>query len=227
MMITLNNKTDKPDNNWTIGARKYGTVGPSIMKTQYTSNYVQHRVQTGDTLQGIALRYGTSMELIKRTNKLWNAEMLHLREVLYVPVAAEQGGEASTAEIRPLENSLSSSLSTSDDNAASNSNEKSLNDILSDIDSRIDQAKRVAKSLQENSHVAKSCDFEICEAPRMRTRFLNRGRHSFPEVHARYLSPGEGDAPTIVILPDSRVTQRSLNLNREPNEGFGLSNSIL
>ncbi|CAG0923916.1 unnamed protein product [Notodromas monacha] len=47
---------------------------------------VKHRVRSGDTLQGLALRYGATMEEIKRANKMWANDHIFCHTYLKVPV---------------------------------------------------------------------------------------------------------------------------------------------
>ncbi|XP_046639191.1 nuclear envelope integral membrane protein 1-like isoform X3 [Daphnia pulicaria] len=76
--------------------RKYGstTSGSSMNDSLSPSRFhpschMEHRVQPGETLAGIALRYQTTMEHIKRINKMWTSDTLFLRETLLVPCPAE------------------------------------------------------------------------------------------------------------------------------------------
>nr|CAG4648250.1 EOG090X0DPX [Moina brachiata]SVE93266.1 EOG090X0DPX [Moina brachiata] len=70
--------------------RKYGSTtsgrcmnDPSPIS--HSSAYVKHQVRPGDTLVGIALRYQTTVEYIKRINKMWTNDTLFLREYILVP----------------------------------------------------------------------------------------------------------------------------------------------
>uniref|UniRef100_A0A8D2APQ4 LysM and putative peptidoglycan-binding domain-containing protein 2 n=1 Tax=Sciurus vulgaris TaxID=55149 RepID=A0A8D2APQ4_SCIVU len=51
---------------------------------------VEHRVRAGDTLQGIALKYGVTMEQIKRANKLFTNDCIFLKKTLNIPVISEK-----------------------------------------------------------------------------------------------------------------------------------------
>ncbi|XP_072481030.1 lysM and putative peptidoglycan-binding domain-containing protein 2 isoform X1 [Notamacropus eugenii] len=51
---------------------------------------VQHRVCAGDTLQGIALKYGVTMEQIKRANKLFTNDCIFLKKILNIPIISEK-----------------------------------------------------------------------------------------------------------------------------------------
>ncbi|XP_006831706.1 PREDICTED: lysM and putative peptidoglycan-binding domain-containing protein 2 [Chrysochloris asiatica] len=52
--------------------------------------HVEHRVCAGDTLQGIALKYGVTMEQIKRANKLFTNDCIFLKKTLNIPVISEK-----------------------------------------------------------------------------------------------------------------------------------------
>ncbi|XP_008141375.2 lysM and putative peptidoglycan-binding domain-containing protein 2 isoform X1 [Eptesicus fuscus] len=52
--------------------------------------HVEHRVRAGDTLQGIALKYGVTMEQIKRANKLFTNDCIFLKKTLNIPVISEK-----------------------------------------------------------------------------------------------------------------------------------------
>lgn len=61
----------------------YGSCVRSGRKpTEPTS---QHYVEAGDTLQGIALKYGTTTEELRRLNKLYYTDSILLRKFLVVP----------------------------------------------------------------------------------------------------------------------------------------------
>ncbi|XP_022258667.1 lysM and putative peptidoglycan-binding domain-containing protein 2-like isoform X2 [Limulus polyphemus] len=66
-----------------------------------TSNYairrercIKHIIQPTDTLQGLALRYGVTMEHIKRVNKLWTTDTLFLRPYINIPVPIDRAGSS-------------------------------------------------------------------------------------------------------------------------------------
>ncbi|XP_026862475.2 lysM and putative peptidoglycan-binding domain-containing protein 2 isoform X1 [Electrophorus electricus] len=68
--------------------RSYGSTA-SVTAT-IGEKYIEHRVADGDTLQGIALKYGVTMEQIKRANKLFSNDCIFLRHSLNIPVQLEK-----------------------------------------------------------------------------------------------------------------------------------------
>uniref|UniRef100_A0A8B9SA66 LysM and putative peptidoglycan-binding domain-containing protein 1 n=1 Tax=Apteryx owenii TaxID=8824 RepID=A0A8B9SA66_APTOW len=45
----------------------------------------EHRLEPGDTLAGLALRYGVTMEQIKRANRLYTSDTIFLKPTLLIP----------------------------------------------------------------------------------------------------------------------------------------------
>ena len=56
----------------------------------HSSTGQQHTVRSGETVYGLALKYGTSTSAIARANNLANSRMIHPGDVLVIP-PAEQG----------------------------------------------------------------------------------------------------------------------------------------
>lgn len=68
--------------------RSYGST--ASVCAPLAAGMVEHRVRAGDTLQGIALKYGVSMEQIKRANKLFTNDCIFLKKTLNIPVISEK-----------------------------------------------------------------------------------------------------------------------------------------
>ncbi|KAJ8249349.1 hypothetical protein GJAV_G00233830 [Gymnothorax javanicus] len=68
--------------------RSYGST--ASVTAPLGEKYIEHKVTSSDTLQGIALKYGVTMEQIKRVNKLFGNECIFLRNSLSIPVASEK-----------------------------------------------------------------------------------------------------------------------------------------
>lgn len=88
---------------------------------------VVHRIKAGDTLEGIAVLYGVSVEEIKRINKIWNAGELFLRSQIVIPE-----GTRSPVPTREGKSNVPSPTATSTPNIAS-----SITHILQSIDADI------------------------------------------------------------------------------------------
>ncbi|MBN3296368.1 LYSM2 protein, partial [Amia calva] len=68
--------------------RFYGST--ASVAAPLAEKYIEHRVGGSDTLQGIALKYGVTMEQIKRANKLFSNDCIFLRTSLHIPVFSEK-----------------------------------------------------------------------------------------------------------------------------------------
>ncbi|XP_041576961.2 lysM and putative peptidoglycan-binding domain-containing protein 1 [Taeniopygia guttata] len=53
----------------------------------------EHRLQPGDTLAGLALRYGVTMEQIQRANRLYSSDTIFLRATLLIPGHRDTAGD--------------------------------------------------------------------------------------------------------------------------------------
>lgn len=64
-------------------ARSYG----SCVRTQNTTKvkYMKHFVDSNDTLQGLALKYSTTTDELRRINKLFSNDSIFVRDHLLVP----------------------------------------------------------------------------------------------------------------------------------------------
>ncbi|XP_003471828.1 lysM and putative peptidoglycan-binding domain-containing protein 2 [Cavia porcellus] len=72
-------------------ARSYGSTGRArALGHGDHVRLVQHRVRAGDTLAGLALKYGVTMEQIKRANKLFTSDCIFLKKTLNIPVVSEK-----------------------------------------------------------------------------------------------------------------------------------------
>ncbi|XP_023473192.2 lysM and putative peptidoglycan-binding domain-containing protein 2 isoform X2 [Equus caballus] len=72
--------------------RSYGSTASvrAPLGAGVCERHVEHRVRAGDTLQGIALKYGVTMEQIKRANKLFTNDCIFLKKTLNIPVISEK-----------------------------------------------------------------------------------------------------------------------------------------
>ncbi|XP_074522263.1 lysM and putative peptidoglycan-binding domain-containing protein 2 [Halichoeres trimaculatus] len=68
--------------------RSYGST--ASVTASLGEKYIEHRVTDSDTLQGIALKYGVTMEQVKRANKLFSNDCIFLRNSLNIPVLSEK-----------------------------------------------------------------------------------------------------------------------------------------
>ncbi|KAF9519202.1 carbohydrate-binding module family 50 protein [Hydnum rufescens UP504] len=69
---------------WTSTPGSSGSQsGPEI---QPSTNTREVLVSPTDSLAGVALKYGIKVAALRKANKLWTSDTIHLRKVLYIPV---------------------------------------------------------------------------------------------------------------------------------------------
>ncbi|XP_034073055.1 lysM and putative peptidoglycan-binding domain-containing protein 1 [Gymnodraco acuticeps] len=65
--------------------RSYGSLVRSPL-SPVRQRRIEHNIQPGETLQGLALKYGVSMEQIKRANRLYTNDSIFLKKSLSIPL---------------------------------------------------------------------------------------------------------------------------------------------
>lgn len=68
--------------------RSYGSLLRPPMSPAHQRR-VEHTLQPGETLQGLALKYGVTTEQIKRANRLYTNDSIFLKKSLSIPVLDE------------------------------------------------------------------------------------------------------------------------------------------
>lgn len=69
-------------------ARSYGSLVQSAC-SPVRERRLEHQLEPGDTLAGLALKYGVTMEQIKRANRLYTNDSIFLKKTLYIPILRE------------------------------------------------------------------------------------------------------------------------------------------
>ncbi|XP_015279988.1 PREDICTED: lysM and putative peptidoglycan-binding domain-containing protein 1 [Gekko japonicus] len=73
--------------------RSYGSLVKSL-SSPARERRIEHRLEPGDTLPGLAVKYGVTTEQIKRANRLYTNDSIFLKKSLYIPVPVEPKGLA-------------------------------------------------------------------------------------------------------------------------------------
>nr|XP_028562103.1 lysM and putative peptidoglycan-binding domain-containing protein 2 isoform X2 [Podarcis muralis] len=161
--------------------RSYGST--ATVAAPLAERYVEHRISACDTLQGIALKYGVTMEQIKRANKLFTNDCIFLRKTLNIPVISEkpllfnglnslespenEADTPSSCEDGPVtvQEDNSSPSPQEPDNHLPPPEELSAKDFLHRLDLQIKMSKQAARKLkpednreddEENSYATSS-----------------------------------------------------------------------
>ncbi|KAG7336010.1 hypothetical protein KOW79_000703 [Hemibagrus wyckioides] len=142
-------------------AKSYGSlVNASVSPVRQKP--IQHKVQPGETLQGLSLKYGVSMEQIKRANRLYTNDSIFLKKVLSIPILTESLSSTNEEESSlqyhqvPVENGQT--VSDSQEVTA----DISPSDYLKRMDSLINQSKQAAiKTFQEGQKQFSSTEQDL------------------------------------------------------------------
>ncbi|XP_075064097.1 lysM and putative peptidoglycan-binding domain-containing protein 2 [Mixophyes fleayi] len=151
--------------------RSYGST--ASVTSPWAERFVEHQVSPCDTLQGIALKYGVTMEQIKRANKLFSTDCIFLRKSLNIPVISEKNSlfnglslldspenesqddsntqSEETASV-PVNVSVTSSPETNQP-LVGQEEELSAKDFLHRLDLQIKRSTQAAKRLKEEEYL--------------------------------------------------------------------------
>jgi len=70
--------------------KRQNSVDINEVEIDPQTNFIKHYVSNNDTLQGLALKYGTRAQDIKTTNSLWSEAALFGRKIITIPVTKEE-----------------------------------------------------------------------------------------------------------------------------------------
>ncbi|KAM6309326.1 lysM and putative peptidoglycan-binding domain-containing protein 1 [Podargus strigoides] len=98
----------------------------------------EHRLEPGDTLPGLALRYGVTMEQIKRANRLYTSDTIFLKPTLLIPVPPQPGGPCPEDQDTPVPSAGAPGT------PAPSRHDLSATDFLRRLDAEIGRSKAVA-----------------------------------------------------------------------------------
>lgn len=219
--------------------RKYGSTSNHMKRNEVL---IKHTVSPEETLQGIALRYGVTMEQIKRVNKIWTNDSLFSHKTLDIPVprthldelrlddnassvqeivcgdimsnvtAADLDKQSISESHRNSAIVLPSLVKTEMDGSECDKSDQSIADILVRIDSSIAQTRNQVEKREKKPEYYSDDMY----SPRRRS-YQARMRQTL----AQEMNPQVKIPP--VVMTQGRKVQSSLQrLQREQDEMFEL-----
>ncbi|XP_029436437.1 lysM and putative peptidoglycan-binding domain-containing protein 1-like [Rhinatrema bivittatum] len=136
--------------------RSYG----SLVQSAYSpvrQRRIEHQLDPGDTLQGLALKYGVTMEQIKRANRLYTGDSIFLKKTLYIPILMEQKGLSPEEEGRGERDVSTNQPEEGEEETvaqgAAQPEDLSAKDFLKKLDSKITVSKRAVVKTLHNSEI--------------------------------------------------------------------------
>ncbi|XP_020353654.1 lysM and putative peptidoglycan-binding domain-containing protein 1 [Oncorhynchus kisutch] len=164
--------------------RSYGSLVQSNL-SPVRQRRIEHLVQPGETLQGLALKYGVSMEQIKRANRLYTNDSIFLKKSLSIPVLSDYNSDANSGvdvteeDSGQVQDSTSKEGSTKNGKPVNNSektqegiSELSPMNFLKRMDRMISQSKQAVKRCQEGEKRLTS--LEACTTSKTTDRRFTR-----------------------------------------------------
>ncbi|EFO28271.2 LysM domain-containing protein [Loa loa] len=128
--------------------RGYGSLSNLHISAKTYRTVIQHQIKPNDTLQGLVLKYNTSMSEIKRLNRLWSNESFYLKEYVEIPIYDEMF-ERGRAMDRPM--NVKNDRCCEESKKSQDIDEESLQDIFQRIDKNIRKTTNSVNKLTENS----------------------------------------------------------------------------
>ncbi|XP_054478419.1 lysM and putative peptidoglycan-binding domain-containing protein 1 [Anoplopoma fimbria] len=129
--------------------RSYG----SLVRSPLRQRCIEHNIQPEDTLPGLALKYGVSMEQIKRANWLYTNESIFLKKSLSIPVLSDSDhcskrvdlvGEDSEGDGSAVNGLTGSSSERKQSDGTERASDLTPVDFLKRLDGLISQSKQAA-----------------------------------------------------------------------------------
>ncbi|XP_048212804.1 lysM and putative peptidoglycan-binding domain-containing protein 1 [Perognathus longimembris pacificus] len=207
-------------------ARSYGSLVQSAC-SPVRERRLEHQLEPGDTLAGLALKYGVTMEQIKRANRLYTNDSIFLKKTIYIPIVTEP---------RDLFNSLDSEeekdaeeeAHSSKDEAHSHSAERKTRQTGSgrangEVPSTPGQESPPPTHDLSASDFLKKLDLQISLSKKAAARKLRKGESGVPGEHTavHQSSPRMQQRAVLGPVPLTR-TSRTQSLREQEDEIFKL-----
>ncbi|XP_005996542.1 lysM and putative peptidoglycan-binding domain-containing protein 1 [Latimeria chalumnae] len=189
-------------------ARSYGSLVQSGCSPMWERR-IEHQVKPEDTLQGLALKYGVTMEQIKRANRLYTGDSIFLRKSLHIPVGANH---------KALLNGLNPELSELEEGAGQSQRSKKpkkMSKAAGDAKKVSEGVRSGPEELSAEDYLRK-LDCQISRSKEAAMKKLQEGDMRIPEEHSDSISasapPTSGMEWQVEHAPEAspRTRQRTL-----------------
>lgn len=175
--------------------RSYG----SLVKSSFSplrQRRIEHQVQPGETLQGVSLKYGVSMEDIKRLNRLYTNDSIFLKKSLSIPVLSDPDTDCGLGlvveNVSPTKDSIGGSnqngnLVDSESESKQDCTEERISelspmDFLKRMDSKINQSKQAAVKRCQDGEKRFETQEATCTSRHARSQSVTSTPRMHPEA---------------------------------------------
>lgn len=208
--------------------KKYGSTCNHVRNNEIL---IRHDIEMGDTLQGIALKYGCSTEQIRRANRLFASDSLYLRQFLMIPV--DKNSPYYPKDDRP--NSLPPQRAASitgypgyqkqnslslDQLSPEEESKKNIDEFLGKIDTSIAESKKLFNQTRKNSDFI-STQLNDDDYPNDRYPSTSSNQHYHSRQSSSSSNNIENNNPShIVVMTQGRRVQSSLQKFEKQQDDF-------
>ncbi|XP_077432407.1 lysM and putative peptidoglycan-binding domain-containing protein 1 [Vanacampus margaritifer] len=152
-------------------SRSYGSLVRSNL-SPVRRRSIEHRIQPGETLQGIALKYGVTTEQIKRANRLYTNDSIFQKKSLSIPVTSHSEALTDAADDDDVEEDDDGESARLGSSAGPSRGELTAVDFFSRLDGFISESKRAAARRWQDAEkrladLEAVCSSRLNERPRL------------------------------------------------------------
>ncbi|XP_048008637.1 lysM and putative peptidoglycan-binding domain-containing protein 1 [Megalobrama amblycephala] len=190
--------------------RSYGSLVSSSL-SPVRQRRIEHKVQPGETLQGLSLKYGVSMEQIKRANRLYTNDSIFLKESLFIPVLTESVSFTNGVELTEEESSPAQSHTEISNETPQSQTDPSRCEINADL-SPVEYLKKIDSLISKSKQAA----VKTCQEGEKQFSSMEQLRHS--NLKFNTVSSHQAVLGAVPVT----ITRRTRNLRDREDEIFQL-----
>lgn len=185
--------------------RSYGSLVRSPL-SPVRQRRIEHKIQPGETLQGLALKYGVSMEQIKRANRMYTNDSIFLKKSLSIPVLLDMEDCSNGGDLA-LEDSEEDSAEKKQDDGQERASDLNPVDFLKRLDGLISQSKQAAvKGCQEAEKRVAALEAACTRTSDLRP--LTRSQSVISSSRMQQQQPAHVEVPLTITKLTKRVRDR-------------------
>ncbi|ROJ29229.1 LysM and putative peptidoglycan-binding domain-containing protein 1 [Anabarilius grahami] len=190
--------------------RSYGSLVSSSL-SPVRQRRIEHKLQPGETLQGLSLKYGVSMEQIKRANRLYTNDSIFLKESLFIPVLTESVSFTNGVELTEEESSPAQTHTEISNETPKSQTDSSRCEVNADL-SPVEYLKKIDSLISKSKQAA----VKTCQEGEKQFSSIEQLRHS------NLKSDTVPSQQAVLGAVPVTITRRTRNLRDREDEIFQL-----